>query len=289
MLKWIIAGGIVIGLAGAVLIPQQQITLQVINTLSQEAKERMVGHRERLNQMRDYMPLAVPVEVDWKAMYQEWHGQDPMIVQGIHSGNKIFTEAEIDAYNELHVIAFNQYKGINESSCIGTQIIEYGEVSEVTTCKGGWEHARHPYHETGIDTLMEWANSGDADAAAILVTRISFEEHTSIDREAFAILAARLSGKSGPLMKAAGFFSHATAYSENSDGSLGPIVDTPREIATRYMLESLAQDMGDPRADPAPWFDILVNYNTETANHMVAILPEVLTWYRQQLRGEPNV
>ena len=182
-----------------------------------------------------------PADIDWKAIKDRaFPGIDQMLLS---ANFKIdYSEAEIAAFNKLHVVAFNP---VTQEICHNVES-EFSTTGFGTTCLGVNEFPDHPYESVEIDELIELA---EADAAAAVF--VSRKAETIKERIGFALRAAALSGKSGPVLATAAK-EFATPDSQYSGETHGRASDktVPATVITRLILESVAQKMGDPRANP---------------------------------------
>lgn len=170
-------------------------------------------------------------------------GFDPMLVTGLGR----FTEEEIARYNRLHVLPFNPAVG---RDCEDRPDPDFPgrSYSRCTTVR---EHPAHPYGELDDEALLSLAEH-DAVAALMLGRRVARED----ERLYWYLRAAALSEKSGPLMALA-----EQRYSTGIDLRLvdGKLRRVPRpdRIVTRVALDTVAGRMGDPRANPERWRELL--------------------------------
>jgi len=180
--------------------------------------------------------LESNVPVDWQAMRKRYDlDYDPMVffTRPFYK----FTDKEITAYNELHVIEFNQVSGWE--NCPGTA----NEESCVV-----WKYLRHPYYELNDEELTDLAET-DAAAAVILGKRLysvktGLTPEHEVTRMNWFLRAVALSGKSGPLIEL-GQEKYNTLYVDGEP--------MQSEIAIRIALEDIAQRLRDPRAEPSRW------------------------------------
>ena len=138
----------------------------------------------------------------------------------------IFTDAEIAQYDELHLIPFNR---VLDMHCSEVESLEKTVGGTENKCTVTLEYPPHPYIDIEDGELREMAKF-DAEAAYFLAKR---QKWGSNEQVAFFLHAAALSGKSGPLIMAAQRY------------TLHPM--------RRTALETLALEMGDPRAEPEYW------------------------------------
>jgi hypothetical protein len=164
---------------------------------------------------------------------------DPMIV--VARGE--FSDAEIAAYNDLHILPFNRVTGENcreEQSQFDSNI--FAKVCEVSR-----ERPPHPYELLDSNDLISLADH-DSVAALVLGQRTKDAE----ERIKYYLRAVALSGKSGPLLSLAEKrYSSFIASVSSEEGYT--LVGHPDQLVNRLALETLAEKMGDPRANPDRW------------------------------------
>ena len=170
---------------------------------------------------------------------------DPMLVMAL--GN--FTDAEIDAYNELHVLPFNPAIGNDCQELPDPQFAD----RFYTACKTLRERPEHPYHELAEEELRFLAVH-DAVAALVLGRRTLGEE----ERLYWYLRAAALAEKSGPLMALAERRYGSGFKLQAVDGQMTRVPQTDAMV-TRLALETVADKLGDPRAEPERWRQNLLN------------------------------
>lgn len=170
---------------------------------------------------------------------------DPMLVMALGD----FTDAEIDAYNELHVLPFNPAVG---NDCQELPDPQFDD-RYYTTCKTVRERPEHPYHELAEEELRFLAVH-DAVAALVLGRRTLGEE----ERLYWYLRAAALAEKSGPLMALAERRYGSGVRLQTVDGQMTRVAQ-PEAMVTRLALETVAGKLGDPRARPERWRQNLVN------------------------------
>jgi len=154
-----------------------------------------------------------------------------------------FSDEEIARYNELHILPFNKAVG---EECEELPHPNFTDRT-YTVCKTIRQFPEHPYAQLDSEALLELAVD-DAVAALMLGRRVRQEQ----ERLAWYLRAAALSGKSGPLMSLAENRYNAVYQLKNVDGELRPVAQ-PDSIAVRIALDTVAEKMGDPRANPARW------------------------------------
>ena len=207
--------------------------------------EQSLAAVEQLSSKRELTQAELadidPASIDWDAVRKrsEW-GVDPMMV--FAKGK--FSEAEIAAYNKLHVIPFNPEVDL---VCVEETYEGYPEIPNSggvqTSCESIRAQPKHAYQDLAIEELKDLAYS-DAVAAAIAGRKAK-----ELDEKAeFFVRAAALSGKSGPLLWLAANEIPSTYTIIKVDGEYQdvPLVE---QIVKRSVLESVAESMGDPRAN----------------------------------------
>ena len=185
-----------------------------------------------------------PADIDWASIANRvMPGIDQMLLRLNVAVD--YSDAEIAAFNKLHVVAFNP----TIQEVCNEEIAEHTTTGFITICRGVKEYPDHPYEDLDVETLLDLAEA-DA-AAAVFVSRKAEDVN---DRVGFALRAAALSGKPGPLLATAvkEFISNGITHTEDHKiMSVGGTV--PNTGITRLILETVAQKMGDPRANPDVW------------------------------------
>ena len=200
--------------------------------------------------------VASPLAVFRDAASQHPAGVDPMIVFGLET----FSDEQIAAYNELHVIPFNPAVGKLCDQTPDPQLPGMG--FEIERCETLRERPSHPYTQLDDEALQTLA---EADAAAALVMGMR-EVGDDEARNRWYLRAAALSGKSGPVMALANRrYASAQWYKHSAEGQLDLVGDVER-VRYRAVLETIAGRMGDPRANPAHWRSLLIQQTGETAS-----------------------
>ena len=185
-----------------------------------------------------------PSSIDWASVANRTGlGVDAMLLQLKVKAE--YSPQEIAAYNKLHVVEFNP---ITQDVCNEVENENY-VTGFVTHCSGVRAYPDHPYESMSVDELMDLA---EADAAAAVF--ISKKAETVEERIGFALRAAALSGKPGPLLATA-VKDLGTRDSQFGGDTHGQAANgtVPKTVFTRLILESVAQKMGDPRANPDAW------------------------------------
>ncbi len=154
-----------------------------------------------------------------------------------------FTEEEIARYDRLHVLPFNPAVGRDCEDRPDPQLPGHS----YTRCTTERERPAHPYGELDDEALLSLAEH-DAVAALMLGRRVVGED----ERLYWHLRAAALSEKSGPLMALAEQRYGVAFDLRLVDGELRR-VPRPDRIATRAALDAVAGRMGDPRANPERW------------------------------------
>ena len=189
----------------------------------------------------------------------------PEEIKTLSRGIGEFTEEQIAEYNRYAVIPFNPVVG---QDCEEDPQYWNGELYERTSCTYKFERA-HPYTEKSSDELRELAMT-DAEAALILGRRIPTEE---ID---WHLRAAALAQKSGPIMylaeQRAGPGLYMRVITDEGPTSV-PNVD---QMIEAYALETLAERLGDPRADSSKWRALIEKHAGQEA---VLASQQLLTQY----------
>jgi len=191
--------------------------------------------------------IAHPLAVFRDAASQHPAGVDPMIVLALEN----FSDAQIAAYNELHVIPFNPPVG---KLCGQTPDPQFPNMDfEIERCETVRERPPHPYHQLDEEALQTLAQT-DAAAALVMGMRVVGDDAA---RNRWYLRAAALSGKSGPIMALANRrYASARSYKRNAEGQL-ELVDDFENVHYRAVLETIAGRMGDPRANPTYWRSLL--------------------------------
>jgi len=187
-----------------------------------------------------------PASIDWAAIRLSRGAKghfDPMIrsdlVGILESYN--FSDEEIAAYNKLHVVPFNPVaekvcSQVNDGAGTNQTAVD-GSVTECIFQRQFLE----PFSTVPDEHLIQLAVN-DPLAAAVLARRVNDEQ----DQFIWTAQAIALSGKSGPALWMAEY-NYISDEIVDSTGVRSPLYDS---IIKRYSLESLAFDLGDPRANP---------------------------------------
>lgn len=170
-------------------------------------------------------------------------GVDPMIVFATDE----FTDAQIAAYDELHVIPFN--RAIRKDCATQPDPQFPGQTGfEMTTCHWLRERPEHPYTQLSDEALAELAQT-DAAAANVLARR-TIDPQT---RYRLYLRTAALSGKSGPLLELANVEYPSVVEFGNAMAGEPRLIWQKKRLEERAALEVVAARMGDPRANPELW------------------------------------
>ena len=221
----------------------QQAPSQVPEIKNEIAQVEQAITDESVATLKQSALVAIsPSDIDWAAVKSRiGSSHDPMIV--FAKGE--FSEAEIAAYNKLHVIPFNPevdlvcteetyegYPGIPDSG--GVQ----------TLCKSVRARPNHAYEDLDLEELSALAYS-DAEAAVFAGRKSEISDQ----KAEWMTRAAAISGKSGPLLWLAENEHPSTAMLVPVAGGYKevPLVE---DIVRRAILENVAAKMGDPRAAP---------------------------------------
>ena len=188
-----------------------------------------------------------PTSIDWDAMKARYKdvtfGVDPMLAsQSILITD--FSPEEIAAYNKLHVVAFNPAigKDCGPKRLVSSEefALAYGVPHEYVTdfCTMKYERPKHPYTDLTVAELRELVDLNNDAEAAVFASRHSTNAQEQIG---FAIQAAALSGKSGPILKASLYVNN---FGMSEDSSIEEVMG---DIATVLIMKKMAALMGDPR------------------------------------------
>jgi hypothetical protein len=164
---------------------------------------------------------------------------DPMLVMAMGD----FSDEEIARYNDLHIVPFNKAIGQECEDLPHPNFVD----RTYNVCKTTREFPEHPYGDLNDQALLELAVT-DATAALFLGRRVKQEQ----ERLRWYLRAAALSEKSGPLMSLAENRYNSVHALKTVDGELRSVAKFD-SVATRIALDTVAQKMGDPRANPGRW------------------------------------
>jgi hypothetical protein len=194
---------------------------------------------------------AHPLAVFRDAASNHPAGVDPMIVFALED----FSDEQIAAYNELHVIPFNPAVGKLCESIPDPQLPD--QDLAFSRCETLRQQQPHPYTQLA-DSDLETLAETDPVAAELLGMRVIGDDAA---RNRWYLRAAALSGKSGPIMALANRRYNATQiYKRNAEGKL-VLVEDMDGVRYRAVLETIAAKMGDPRANPDYWRAVLSRQN----------------------------
>ena len=207
-----------------------------------------------------------PASIDWEAMTARFgFFFDPMLMRK-HLWASSLNPEEIAAFNKLHVLPFNAKVGEN---CEPVQIDVEGvpaEHSIIEGCHSVMQLPEHPYTHLPLDQLIDLAETNAE--AAVLASRNSEDENLKVS---LALRASALSGKSGPLLElATKRFCCPYLTAENAEAA--GIDFSVDEVVTRIVLEGIAQKLGDPRARPELWKQIVTDSEHLTTEQAAEIL-----------------
>lgn len=201
-------------------------------------------------------PATHPLAVFREAATRHPAGVDPMIVFALEQ----FSDEQIAAYNELHVIPFNPAVGKLCESVPDDRFPDRDQ--EVRRCETVRERPPHPYTQLA-DADLEALAETDPAAAVIRGMRVAGKDE---ERNRWYLRAAALSGKSGPILALANRrYSTVQTYKRNAEGRLVAIDDVDG-VRYRAVLESIAARMGDPRANPDYWLSVLTGFGGAAAD-----------------------
>ena len=203
-------------------------------------------------------------EVDFEAIRKRLGvDYDPMIILG----HDEFSDEEIDAYNDLHVIPFNKVVGIDCHKVVSPTLPNtFDEI-----CQRQRERPEHPY-STLSDEDLELLGKNDA-VAAVLMARRAKEPMERFD---WYLRSTALSGKPGPLMTLAERrYSDMVIRTIDEDGNRVNLPDYP-QLVSRFAIEQLASELGDPRAMPSKW-------ESQLSTEQIEMGGKLVNYFRQQI------
>lgn len=194
-----------------------------------------------------------PASIDWEAMRQSRGAKDhfdPMIRSDLFAflDSFEFSDKEIAAYNALHVIPFNP---VAEKVCAPSSEgagSNDGSIDGIVTECAFQLQSPEPFSTIPDKELADLAQN-DPLAAAVLARRAREEGKQFI----WTTQAIALSGKSGPAL----WMAEHKYFSTEQVDALGKSVPLYDNIIKRYSLESIAFELGDPRANPKKYEAIL--------------------------------
>ena len=148
---------------------------------------------------------------------------DPLIVVG----HGEFSDEEIDAYNDLHILKFNRVVSndcsLSESPYIPNTFMKY--------CQSARERLDHPYESLELEELVNLA--GTNATAVLILGRKSTDTNERLD---WYLRATALASKSGPLMALA---ERRYPNQEKMELVDGEVVFSPNLVRTnvdRYLI-----------------------------------------------------
>lgn len=195
-------------------------------------------------------PNRNPLSAFKNAVVDHPAGVDPMIVFALEE----FSDEQVAAYNDLHVIPYNRAVGKECEETVDLTLESIAPNSPISQCRTVREHLPHPYMEIPIESLEELAEF-DAAAANIMALRVAGDSEA---RNEWYLRAAALSGKTGPILELANRrYGSTTTYKKNAEGKLEVVASLPA-LKYRAVLETIAAKLGDPRANPSLWRDRIV-------------------------------
>jgi hypothetical protein len=178
-------------------------------------------------------PAIDPDEVDFDEITERLGtGYDPMLF----FASAEFSDAEIEAYNRLHVLPFNP---VVDEVC--HDFISDVDDSTGIECRRIREREEHQYASLPMEELQELGYS-DALAALFMGER-SKDLGESM---AWYLRSAALSGKPGPLIKLAKMKLPVSKLVEGTRR----FEPEPRGFFLKSAVLRVAKEMGDPRAKP---------------------------------------
>ena len=232
--------------ATAQVAPKPETPILAQNTQSESNGEQLVAEITAID------PEDVdPASIDWAAMKARFKvSYDPMMSMGWGGTNHLaenFTEQEIAAYNKLHVVPFNPALDL---VCQQKSDDNPGSVDGVLmSCEPVFSRPPHSYENLDLNELTDLART-DAVAAVILGRRTPNTEPN--EKTAWFTRAVALSGKSGPLLWLA-TNEHAETDISGAPNSQRYLQFVRNHLLRRIVLERLAADLNDPRAEPEVW------------------------------------
>jgi hypothetical protein len=173
------------------------------------------------------------------------NGVDPMLMRLTHLGG--FTQQEIAAFNQLHVIPFNpKVDEVCHDHQTGYDGVGPNGDGFISVCEEIKQFPEHEYASLNLDRLLELSEF-DA-AAAVFASRKAEDLSTKIG---MTLQAVALSEKSGPLLE-------LRQREFNSFAIEGrPKEEIVNDLVHRIVLEKLADTLGDPRAKPDEMWPVL--------------------------------
>ena len=213
------------------------------DTVQVEQVIRQEGASARTNIQDSLSGQEAVAQVDWDALEIRLGGSFVNMILRLPFDE--FSDLEVAAFNELHVIPFNR---IAESVCIESPS-KFDPEGTVRNCDDTYENPPHPYESMSFEEL---ATLAEADAMAAAYASRKAEKFE--DQFGMAIGAAALSGKSGPLLD----FAHRS-INTGVERVNGQATQTPRALVAHLIVKDIAQKMGDPRVKPDAWKEYIAS------------------------------
>ena len=212
-------------------------TVQVEQVIRQEGASARISIQDSLSGQE-----AV-AQVDWDALEIRLGGSFVNMILRLPFDE--FSDLEVAAFNELHVIPFNR----EADKVCSDELSEHTVGGTYQLCHSIYENPPHPYESMSFEEL---ATLAEADALAAAYASRKAEKFE--DQFGMAIGAAALSGKSGPLLD----FAHRSI---NTGVELvnGRATQTPRALVAHLIVKDIAQKMGDPRVKPDAWKEYIAS------------------------------
>lgn len=205
--------------------------------------------------------------------------------------------SEIAAYDALHVIPWNKIVGqhCEEKSLVDDMdnqedrdaliaaLAEHGLSDVQRKCGPVFQRHRHQYRELPIAELEALAET-DAVAAFLMME----DGRLNHDNLGWSLRSAALSEKTGPLLK----FAIGISL---TDGTMGGETERVDEVINALVAVRVAQKLGDPRANPQAYLDILDSFSTvpddwETrVEHNVTQALKTMTDIQRDITGSVQV
>ena len=189
-----------------------------------------------------------PASIDWEAMRERYDtNSDPMALRWSFLGE--FTDAEIAAFNKLHVVPFNpMIDQTCERSLSGIEGV--GDADGVwEVCTPIYLYDEHPYAFLSLEELKPLAENDPY--AAELAIRIAEDFQSRMD---YALQAVALSGKPGPIFEG---LQRSSLISLEDNRDPNQIL---AEVGVKMVFQNLSARLGDPRADTQSLLALLNEY-----------------------------
>ena len=207
-------------------------------------------------------------------------------IGGLH---RSFTDEEVAAYNELHVIPFPNLE--YQEECITEAVMVSGQLVDGVTCHRTRITPMHPYEELPLDELEELAYN-DQLAAAYLGQRTEDRN----ERLIWMLRASAISGgKPGPIILVAEKLHRAKTLwvTRNGKGVEEPQV---KSMIVRIALEKVAETLGDPRANVERWQAALSEITSDDrdsflhdADHLADEYLEYMIYLEREIMGTTTI